>query len=272
MDIVENEDPSDRRWREIMQRPRADDQGISVVDWWDVRLKAQDWFEAKDIRPDEAALLLFGHKVPLEGDLERAVAEAKTLTIFDDGRKVSEKREGVYLSPEGFVRTLKVFSRFKREEPKARSLRAWLAIAESENLPHLSWVRAYITEKGWPLLEEPASVAAQEATSPPPAAGSSAQEDEPPAVAGRPTTSPPADPGPVRRRATLIEENRRRWPSIESDLKYARENGLCCAMTGRHGYWYEGKAKEWAKERGKWEAEKQGIELQVGRLIHCIRR
>lgn len=61
------------------------------------------------------------------------------------------------------------------------------------------------------------------------------------------------DRGRRVKRAALIEDNLRRWPTIERDLKDAAENGLSKAardITGI-GWWWEGSAIAWARARAK---------------------
>lgn len=56
------------------------------------------------------------------------------------------------------------------------------------------------------------------------------------------------------KRAVLILENRRRWPTIERDLKDAATNGLSTAArdTAAVGWWWDELAIDWARARGKW--------------------
>lgn len=54
------------------------------------------------------------------------------------------------------------------------------------------------------------------------------------------------------KRAALVKKHERIWPSIESDLKHANENGLQAAAKGDgRGMWIETRALEWAEQRGK---------------------
>lgn len=57
-------------------------------------------------------------------------------------------------------------------------------------------------------------------------------------------------PRPIKRSA-LVQKHARAWPSIESDLKHADENGLRAAKGDGRGMWIEARALEWAEQRGK---------------------
>jgi hypothetical protein len=78
-----------------------------------------------------------------------------------------------------------------------------------------------------------------------------AAPETPPAPAGEPASEFAPDRGRRLKRSALIEENVRRWPTVDRDLKDAAENGLSAAATGDRGYWWEGDAHQWAKARGK---------------------
>ena len=67
----------------------------------------------------------------------------------------------------------------------------------------------------------------------------------------------PNDAGPgVRKRNALVEEYRGRWPTIERDLRSASENGLSkVAKCRAHGHWNVMAALDWARQRGKFQAE-----------------
>lgn len=53
------------------------------------------------------------------------------------------------------------------------------------------------------------------------------------------------------KKADLIERHQRDWPTIEEDLKRAKENGLDAARTESHGIWNQVKARKWAEQNGK---------------------
>lgn len=54
------------------------------------------------------------------------------------------------------------------------------------------------------------------------------------------------------KRVELIQANRHEWPSIQKDLKNSGVNGLSkAAKTEKHGWWYEGRAREWARSWNK---------------------
>ncbi len=60
------------------------------------------------------------------------------------------------------------------------------------------------------------------------------------------------DRGRRVKRAALICDNLRRWPSIERDLKDAASNGLSeAAKDSAVGWWWEGSAIAWARARAK---------------------
>ena len=63
---------------------------------------------------------------------------------------------------------------------------------------------------------------------------------------------PNDDRGARVKRAALIERNRRRWVSVERDLKDASSNGLsAAAKADATGFWWEGDALKWAELRNK---------------------
>jgi len=56
----------------------------------------------------------------------------------------------------------------------------------------------------------------------------------------------------VMKKAALIAKHRNQWQSIDRDFQDASENGLSkIAKAPGHGNWFEGKALEWAEQRGK---------------------
>ena len=62
------------------------------------------------------------------------------------------------------------------------------------------------------------------------------------------------------KREALVAANVRRWPTIERDLKDASTNGLSKAKVEvAVGYWWEGIAIRWARERGKVEETGTGL-------------
>lgn len=67
-----------------------------------------------------------------------------------------------------------------------------------------------------------------------------------------PREDAPPDRGRRVKRSALIADNVRRWPTVERDLQDAASNGLsAAARTERIGWWHEGSALEWARERNK---------------------
>lgn len=68
------------------------------------------------------------------------------------------------------------------------------------------------------------------------------------------TPEPEQDATPdvsILKKHVLADRHRRRWPSIDNDLKDASRNGLNIAMSGKHGYWKEDTALKWAEQNGK---------------------
>lgn len=73
-----------------------------------------------------------------------------------------------------------------------------------------------------------------------------------PRAEGAEVHAPRMPRGRELKREALINAHRVQWPSVEADLKHASENGLReSAGAGRHGYWIEDAALEWARARGK---------------------
>jgi hypothetical protein len=67
------------------------------------------------------------------------------------------------------------------------------------------------------------------------------------------TQEPASGRGRRVKRAALIADNERRWRTIERDLKDAATNGLreAAKCADGFGWWWEGSAIEWARERAK---------------------
>lgn len=111
----------------------------------------------------------------------------------------------------------------------------------------LSGFRAWADGMGWAMPE-----AFPGANAPAPA----------PAALKFPADVPKADRGECVKRAALIERNRRRWLSIERDLKDASSNGLStAAKADTAGFWWEGDALKWAEARNKVEAPAAPVNL-----------
>lgn len=54
------------------------------------------------------------------------------------------------------------------------------------------------------------------------------------------------------KKAALIAALQHEWPSIVADISESSRNGLTeAAHTGKHGYWYESRARAWAVSHGK---------------------
>lgn len=62
----------------------------------------------------------------------------------------------------------------------------------------------------------------------------------------------PAATGPTfsMTRAAMIEQHKHEWPTIETDMKAAKRNGLHAAMAGARG-WHERLAMEWARANNR---------------------
>jgi hypothetical protein len=68
-----------------------------------------------------------------------------------------------------------------------------------------------------------------------------------------PQSSAPAPEGQLQyiKRSALIRRYEMEWPTIESDLRHAAENGLSVAKLPEHGMWNELVAVDWAERHGK---------------------
>lgn len=78
------------------------------------------------------------------------------------------------------------------------------------------------------------------------------------------------EPTMLKRKA-LIDKYVSSWPNISQDLDDASSNGLGIAAKGpKFGYWYERRALEWARERGKIGSAPKQVELL--KVIHRINR
>lgn len=80
------------------------------------------------------------------------------------------------------------------------------------------------------------------------------------------------DRGRRVKRAALIADNVRRWPTIERDLKDASANGLSAAARdyAANGWWWEGSALEWARARAKVQDVSHGLAVLSSR-VHRLR-
>lgn len=58
------------------------------------------------------------------------------------------------------------------------------------------------------------------------------------------------------KKSALIEQHKRNWPSIETDINDASRNSLGSAKSTKKGYWNEAAAIAWAKARGKYTADR----------------
>lgn len=85
--------------------------------------------------------------------------------------------------------------------------------------------------------------------------------------------APAVDRGRRVKRAALISDNQRRWPTIERDLKDAAANGLSEAArdAAAIGWWWEGNALAWARARAKVkDAAAPGL-AEMSSAIHRMR-
>jgi hypothetical protein len=90
------------------------------------------------------------------------------------------------------------------------------------------------------------------------------------AAASATVTAPARDRGACVKRDALIARNIRRWPRVESHLKYASSNGLTdAAKAEAYGCWWEGDALKWAEARNylkRTEAEHGELHRKVHRM------
>ena len=78
--------------------------------------------------------------------------------------------------------------------------------------------------------------------------------EQPPSPGSEPTLAAevPAIADPFIKKSALIRKHARAWPTIESDLRHAIENGLSAVAKGaKHGMWDEPAALRWAMQNGK---------------------
>jgi hypothetical protein len=90
------------------------------------------------------------------------------------------------------------------------------------------------------------------------------------AAASATVIAPAPDRGACVKRDALIARNIRRWPRVESHLKYASSNGLSdAAKAEAYGCWWEGDALKWAEARNylkRTEAEHGELHRKVHRM------
>ena len=80
----------------------------------------------------------------------------------------------------------------------------------------------------------------------------------------------------ILKKAALLKKHLHRWPTINRDFQDASENGLSAAAKAtKHGDWFESKALEWAKQKGKLSPGKQQDNALVGNIwpskVHRIK-
>lgn len=111
--------------------PSADDAELTVA-WYDASLDAGTWLALRDVRPDEAALLLCGFN-PHEGaSVDDALADARNLSTSST-------------TPQDFKAILRAFEDARSSNHEStRTLREWFAIAERMALRHHQWLNEYI--------------------------------------------------------------------------------------------------------------------------------
>ena len=69
----------------------------------------------------------------------------------------------------------------------------------------------------------------------------------------------------ICKKAALIKKNLYRWPTINRDFQDASENGLgAAAKAPMHGEWFESKALDWAKKKGKLSSSEQQSNALTG--------
>ena len=85
-----------------------------------------------------------------------------------------------------------------------------------------------------------------------------------------PTPAPAPPPLQKFKREVLVEKYDSVWPSIEADLQDGSRNGLMKAAGAGHGYYYEQRALQWARERDKlcWELAHPMPLNDLPRFVH----
>ena len=58
-------------------------------------------------------------------------------------------------------------------------------------------------------------------------------------------------PDQIFKKKTLVDRNIGVWPTIEEDIKRAKDNGLDEAQPHKHGMWNETTALDWARQNGR---------------------
>lgn len=183
--------------------------------------------------------------------------EALALLLGKDPRVVTKSAVQRELSPDyGFA----FFS--TSERPKSGFLRTYedlRHLAERATVmkaPRLRPVDVLLWAHRTGAIEPPAALVREvtallQRATPTEARPPSPKQDNAPAKLD--VAQPAAAEAPLpMKRAALITKHERTWPSIESDLKHADENGLAAAAKadGR-GLWFEERALQWARQRGK---------------------
>lgn len=82
----------------------------------------------------------------------------------------------------------------------------------------------------------------------------------------------PATTGPTfsMTKAAMIEQHKHEWPTIETDIKAAKRNGLDAAMAGVRG-WYELPAMEWARANNRLAGIDKPAQVLAGAIASMAR-
>lgn len=185
------------------------------------------------------------------GELPRLIADALYLEHPDDGDEAQELQ--------WMKHAIDGVEKYKRDLARAAGLTdgepGYLHVVENSaskrplewrtgavldaGLVHLDWLNEWGESRKPPHVFSTASAPEPQAATPAPV------------VAGSASNAPDAQNIPMKK-AALIAALEHEWESIESDLSEATRNGLKdAAHAGKHGEWYESKARAWAVSKGK---------------------
>ena len=70
-------------------------------------------------------------------------------------------------------------------------------------------------------------------------------------------------PDQIFKKKTLVDRNIGVWPTIEEDIKRAKDNGLDEAQPHKHGMWNETTALDWARQNGRLKNKSAPVALPI---------
>ena len=215
--------------------------------WYDAALDADQWAKHGNIAPQDAAMLLCRHN-PNESDWDSLSSDETGATSYEEPD--ANGKVSMTYTPANLRMLALRLKDIDDAGHRPRTLRDWHQITIGIGFKYHSWIDDYMEATAPPV---PDTAPKQKVSPPAPVATAS----EPKKEASTPAHSvgEPAEQvrdGWVLKKSALISKHKSNWPTINGDFQSASENGLSkAARTPERGYWYEAKALNWARQRGK---------------------